>query len=161
VRSLLVPEEEIKTISDEKTGRRPPMSVDRIRDLTDELGLAELLAPFEGLNQLRSLTRGRSVSGIDYEVEIPRADERPLRRKVFQVLLRSSKEGQLRVGIIAANLAQFLGVDKDEVMRALPDMKWDPHVRWRLETDLRSPEECRKLFEAVAHLLQRNQEGKD
>jgi len=153
VRSLLVSEEEVRARSAAKRGRKLPMSEDEVRDVIAELGLEELLTCFKGLDQLTALTKTAGVDGIDYEVRIPRPDGPPLRRKAFQILLRGSRPRQLRVGIMHSNLAEFLNVDKDEVLNALPDMKWDPRVKWRLQSDLRSVEECRKLFEVIAQLF--------
>ncbi len=156
VRSLLVSEEETRARSAARRGRRLPMSEDEVRNVIAELGLEELLISFKALDQLPALTRMPGVDGIDYEVRIPRPDGPPLRRKAFQILLRRSKPGQLRVGIMATNLAEFLNVDKDEVLSALPSMRWDPRVKWRLESDLRSLEECHELSKAITELLERS-----
>lgn len=158
VRSILVSEEEAKARSDAKRGRRPPMSEDELRSLVAELGLEKLIASLNVLDSLTTLTRVLGLDGVDYEVRIPRPSGPPLRRKAFQLVIRRSNPGQLRIGILGTNLAEFLNVSKDEVMGALPKFKWDPKVSWRLETDLRSLEECHELSERIVRLLERSQE---
>ena len=156
VRTLLISEERAKAQSDQSRGRRPPMSEDAISEAIAERHLKELLTPFKALDQLTALTRMPGVDGIDYEVRIPRLEGPPLRRKAVQILLGRSKPGRLRIGIMTNNLAKFLEVGEEEVLNALPKMKWDPKVAWRLEADLRSLEECRELAEAIIQLLERS-----
>ena len=156
VRTLLISEERAKAQSDQSRGRRPPMSEDAISEAIAERHLKELLTPFKALDQLTALTRMPGVDDIDYEVRIPRLEGPPLRRKAVQILLGRSKPGRLRIGIMTNNLAKFLEVGEEEVLNALPKMKWDPKVAWRLEADLRSLEECRELAEAIIQLLERS-----
>jgi len=154
VRSVLVSEEEAKARSDAKRGRRPPMSEDEVCNVVAELGLEELLAPFKVLDSLTALARVPGLDGVDYEVRIPRPDGPPLRRKAFQILIRRSRPSQLRVGIMANNLAEFLNVDKDELVDALPKLKWDSKVSWRLEADFHNLEECHELCSRIVQLLE-------
>jgi hypothetical protein len=156
VRSVLVSEEEAKARGDVKKGRRSPLSEGEVRNLIVEHGLEELLASFKEWDTLPTLTKLPGLDGIDYEVRIPRSDGAPLRRKAIQFLLRGSKLGQLRIGIIANNLAEFLDITKDEILKALPDMKWNPHVNWRLESNLQNLDECRKLSESITQLLDKS-----
>lgn len=159
VRTSLVSEEEVKARRAAKRGRRPPMSEDEVRNVISELGLQKFQDSFKILDQSTRLTRTLGLDGIDYEVRIPRPERAPLRRKAVQILLRFSRPGQLRIGIHPHNLAQMLNVEQDEVLKALPNVKW--HGMWRKESDFGSIQQCHKLFECIVQLLEQSQASKD
>jgi hypothetical protein len=158
VRSVLVSEVEAKARNDAQRGRRPPMSDDEVRNVVADLDLEGLLRPFEVLDVLTALTKTAGLDGVDYEVRIPRPDGPPLRRKAFQILIRPSRRRQLRVGLVVNNFTEFLNIGKDELVDALPKLKWDSKVSWRLEADLQNLEECQELCDCLVQLLERSQE---
>ncbi len=155
VRSLLVSEEEEKTRRAAMKGARTTMTEEEIEIQIHQKDLKDLVNSFEILDNCPALNWVFGVDGYDYELKIPREDGPPLRRKAVQILFTPSKHGKLRIGILVSNFAKLLKIDEEDVAKALPKAKWDDTWRGK-ESYLGSPEECRKLSNAIVKLLEGN-----
>jgi hypothetical protein len=152
-RTFAISEEVTAARSAAKSGRRPPISREEFQEAVSR---NELEQHIEALDVLRShpILRDRwGLDGLDLEVEIPREGERPLRRKAVQILTSQSRPGVLRVGISLHNLAERLQMPSREIENELKAFQRDPNVRWRYDTELKSPEQAEALASALLSLL--------
>lgn len=153
-RTLVLSEEVTAARSAARAGRRPPITREQFEKAEATYELEQHIRALDDLRRHPIFTEVWGVDGIDLEVEIPREEGRPLRRKAIQVLVTRSKPGTLRVGIVVANIAQRLGMPAERIESGLQEFPRDPNVRWRYEVDLRSAEEAKALAAKLLSIIE-------
>jgi hypothetical protein len=152
-RTFAISEEVTAARSAAKSGRRLPISGEEFQEAVSKNKLEQHIKAFDALRSHPVFRDRWGLDGLDLEVEIPREGERPLRRKGVQILTSLSKQGALRVGISLHNLAERLQIPSREIENKLRAFQRDPNVRWRYDTELKSPEQTEALASTLLSLI--------
>jgi hypothetical protein len=153
-RTFVLSEEVTSARSAARSGRRRPISREEFDAVVSRKGLKPHIEAFDDLRSHPVFCERWGLDGLDLEVEIPREEGRPLRRKGVQLLISLSKPGVLLVGISTGNLAERLQMPIVQIEKALEAFSRNPNVRWRYDIELGSPEQTRALVSVLLPLLE-------
>ncbi len=158
-RTFAISEEVTAARSAAKSGRRPPISREEFQEIVSRNELEQHVEAFDVLRSHPILRDRWGLDGLDLEVEIPREGGRPLRRKAVQILASLSRPGVLRVGISLHNLAERLQIPSEDIENKLRAFQRDPNIKWRYDTELKSPEQAKSLASTLLSLLDSSPTG--
>jgi len=159
VRSSLVSEEEIKKQTAERKGRTPPMSETELQEWLKENEIKELFEILtKELDDLEVLEKSPGIHGIDYQIRLTKSGK-TLKRKAIQIIVDEQEKGELKVGILTYNLAEFLKQNENKIEGFFSKLNRPAkESNWRLERVLSTHEDCRQFVKIIKNLLAKPEE---